>query len=186
MNDDWSDLATMWQADAAGVSLEDIDAYLRREKRHMAGVAAAEIAGLAAGLGAAALLLLLTPHFWLGVVIVVFGGVSAWISLRLRRARPSPGVRDLLQSLKDSLDREDWIAEQLRLGRVLSFVALFALVMVTAVQLLRLKTFSATGLVSAGIGAALVLCALAWNLWLTARARRRRERLHYLEQRLKA
>lgn len=186
MNDDWNDLARLWQADAAGVSLEDIDAHLRREKRQMAGVAAAEIAGLAVGLGAAALLLLLTPHLWLGVVIVAFGGVSAGISLRLRRASPSPGSRDLLHSLKDSLDREDWIAEQLRLGRVLSFVALFALVMVTAVQLLRLKTFDAAGLIFAGVGAALVMCALGWNLWLTVRARRRRDRLAYLEQRLKA
>lgn len=184
MNDDWNDLARMWQADAARVSLEEIDAHLRREKRQMAGVTVAELAGLAVGV-IAALCVVFFTHTWLGLVIILFGGASAWITLRLRRANPAPGSRDLLQSLKDSIEREDWIAEQLRFGRVLSFVALFAIVLATSVQLFRLKAFSSTGLISAGIGAAVVLGALAWNLWLTLRSQRRRTRLQYLEARLK-
>lgn len=183
--EDWNDLAKMWQADAAGVSLEEVDEHLRRQKRQMAGVAAAEFAGLGAGLVAAALVLVLT-HLWLGVVIIVFGGVSAWIALRLRRAGRIQGSGDLMQSLKDSIDREDWIAEQLRFGRVLSFVALFAIVQATSAQLFRLKAFSATVLTAAGIGCAVVLAALAWNLWLTARSKRRRARLEYLDDRMKA
>jgi hypothetical protein len=182
--EDWNDLAKMWQADAAGVSLEEVDEHLQHEKRRMAAVAIAEFAGLGAGLVAAMLVLALT-HFWLGVVIVVFGGVSAWIALRLRRAGRAHGSGDLMQSLKDSIDHEDWIAEQLRFGRVLSFVALFAIVQATSAQLFRLKAFSTTVLVAAGIGCAVVLGALAWNLWLTARSKRRRARLEYLDERMK-
>lgn len=185
MNDDWNDLAKMWQADAARVSLADIDAHLRREKRQMAGVAAAELAALGAGI-VAALCVVFLSHFWLGVIIMIFGGASAWISMRLRRSASSPASLDLMQSLKDSIDREDWIAEQLRFGRVLSFVAMFAIVQAVSVQLFRLKAFSTTGLIAAGIGCLVVSGALAWNLWLTARSRRRRARLRYLEERLRS
>ncbi|HUQ08736.1 MAG TPA: hypothetical protein VM146_00375 [Steroidobacteraceae bacterium] len=183
--EDWNDLARMWQADAAGLSLPEIDEHLQREKKQMAGVAAAEFAGLGVGLVAAALVLLLTPMVWLGTVIILFGGASAWIALRLRRAGRAQGSGDLLQSLKDSIEREDWIAEQLRFGRVLSFVALFAIIQATSAQLFTLKAFSATVLTAAGIGCAVVLGALAWNVWLTARSTRRRERLKYLEDRMK-
>ena len=183
--EDWNDLSTMWQADAARVSLADIDAHLQRERRQMWGVTLAEMAGLGAGLVAAAVVLLFTPHVWLGVVIILFGGASAWITLRLRRAGPPPGSKDLLQSLKDSIEREDWLSGQLRLGRALSFVALFAIVLATAMQLLRLQAFSAMGLTAAGIGCAVVLAALAWNLVLASRSRRRLHRLKYLEERMR-
>jgi hypothetical protein len=183
--EEWNDLARMWQADAAGVSLREIDEHLRREKRHMTGVLAAELAGLGAGIIAALLVLMFTPHVGLGVVLIVFGGASAWLTLRLRRGGTGIGSSDLLQSLKDSIDREDWIVEQLQFGRVLSFVALFAIVIATAMQLLRLKAFSAMGLIAAGIGCVVVLGALAWNLVLGARSRRRRARLRYLEERLR-
>jgi hypothetical protein len=183
---DWNDLAKMWQADAAGVSLQEIDRHLRREKRHLWLVTAAELAGLAAGVAAAACVLFFTPHTVMGVVIILFGGTCALITLRMRRAGPPPGSVDVLQSLKDSIAREDWLADQLRLGRALSFVALFAIVLATSLQLFRLQAFSATGLGAAGIGCAVVLAALAWNLVLTLRTRRRRARLQYLNDRLKA
>ena len=182
---DWNDLAKMWQADAAAVLPEEIDAHLRRERRHMLGVALAEMAGLAAGVIAAVYVVLLT-HVWMGVLIITFGGVSAWLALRMRREAAPAGSIDLLQSLKDSLDREDWLAGQLRLGRALSFVALFAIVMAVSMQLFRLQAFSATGAIAAGVGCAVVLGALAWNLVLTVRSRRRKVRLKYLEARLKA
>jgi threonine/homoserine/homoserine lactone efflux protein len=180
---DWNDLAKMWQADAAGVSLQDVDSHLRREKRQIWGVAAAELAGLGAGAVAAACVLFFTPHTWMGVVIIVFGGSSAWIAQRLRRAGSPPGSVDALQSLKESIAREDWIVEQLRLGRALSFVALFAIVMATSLQLFRLRAFSAAGLTAAGIACTVILAALAWNLVLTLRAQRRRARLRFFDDR---
>lgn len=182
--DDWNDLARLWQADAAGVSLSDIDAHLQRERRQMLGVAVAELAGLGAGIVAAAAVVFFA-HVWMGVVIALFGGISAWITLRMRREGAPPGSADLMQSLKDSIEREDWLAGQLRLGRVLSFVALFAIVIATSVQLFRLKAFSAAGLTAAAIGSLVVLAALAWNLVLTVRSRRRLARLQYFEERLK-
>jgi hypothetical protein len=181
---DWNDLAKLWQADAAGVSLAEIDAHLQRERRHMRNVTLAEMAGLAGGALAAAVVL--PTHFWMGVVILLFGGVSAWITLRMRREGPPPGSTGLMDSLKDSIEREDWMAGQLRLGRALSFVALFAIVQATSVQLFRLKAFSATALTAAGIASAVVLAALALNLVLTRRSRRRLARLRYLNDRLKA
>lgn len=176
----------MWQADAARVSPEEIDAHLQREKRLMARVRAAELLGLGAGVVAAACVLFFTPHTGMGVVIVLFGGGAAWLTLRLRREFVPSVSLDLLQSLKESLAREDWLTEQLRFGRALSFVALFAIVMAIALQLLRTKSFSVAALTAAGIGCAVVLMALAWNLLLTLRSRRRRLRLLYLDQRLKA
>jgi Flp pilus assembly protein TadB len=181
----WNDLSRLWQADAAGVSTQDIDAHLQRERRHLLGVALAETAGLAAG-ACAAVIMVLLGHVWLGVFVIVFGALSAWVALRRRREAAPPGSVDLMQSLKDSIDREDWLDGQLRLERALSFVALFAIVMAVAMQLIRFKTFVATGAVAAGAGCAVVLAALAWNLVLTARSRRRKSRLKYLEARLKA
>jgi hypothetical protein len=184
--DDWDDLAKLWQADAARVSTEEIDAHLDRQRRQMRAVTAAEMMGAGAGMVAAAILLFFTPHVWMGVLIMVFGGASAWLALRMRREARLPGANNLLQSLKDSIAREDWLDTQLRLGRALSFVALFAILMATSLQLLRLKAFSAAGLVAAGVGCAVVLGALGWNLVLTARLRRRRARLRYFDERMKA
>jgi phosphatidylglycerophosphate synthase len=183
--DDWSDLAKMWQADAARVPLAEIDAHLERERRHLRAVTIAEMAGLVAGIAAAALLLLFTPHVGMGVVIILFGGVSSWITLRMRRERRRVDPTDLMQSLKDSMEREDWMGSQLQLGRALSFVALFAIVSGLSVQLHQARAFSANILLAAGIGSAVVVAALAWNYVLARRSRRRRERLRYLHDRLK-
>lgn len=183
--DEWRDIARLWQADAARVSPEDIDEHLRRERRHLLGVTVAESSGLAVGLVAALLVLLFTPHVWMGVLIILFGGASAWIALRMRREGAPPGSTGLMQSLKDSIAREDWLEEQLRMGRALSFVALFAIVIAVSVRLQELREFPAATMFAAGVGGMLVCAALVWNLVLTARLRRRRERLEYLEKRLK-
>ena len=181
----WDDLAKMWQADAAAISAADIDEHLRRQRRQMLGVMAAQLSGLLAGF-IAAICVLVSTHPGMGVAILIFGGASALITLRMRRESEAGGSMDLLQSLKDSIAREDWLAEQLRLGRALSFVALFAIVLATAVQLLKLKAFSAAGLTAAGIGCGVVLAALVWNLVLTLRSRRRKARLRYIEEKLRS
>lgn len=186
MNEDWNDLAKMWQADAAGVSVQEIDAHLRQERRQMRGVMVAEFMGMAVGLAAAALVLFFTPRMWMGLLIVAFGGASAWMTLRMRRDEGTAASVDLISSLKEAIAREDWITGQLRTGRALSLVALVAIVSALSVQLHAMKSFSANVLIAAGLGCAVVTAALAWNLVLTARSRRRRERLEYLAQRLKA
>lgn len=183
--DDWNELAKLWQADAAGVSLQEIDAHLERERRHLRGVTLAEMAGIGVGIIAAALLLFFSPHVGMGVVIILFGGVSAWITLRMRREGGPPASVDLMQSLTDSIAREDWMAGQLRLGRALSFVGLFAIVSALSAHLHRVQAFSSGTLIAAGTGCAVVLAALAWNLVLTRRSRRRLARLQYLHERMR-
>lgn len=182
---DWNDLAKLWQAEAAAVSVDDIDAHLKRHRRHMRMVTLAELAGVGLGVVAAGWLALVLPYRWLGLLVAVFVLVFAVVVVRLRRELPPSGSVDVLQSLKDSLVREDWIAEQLRFGRALSFVALFAILMATGSQLRQFSPNSALALMAGGVAAACVIAALVWNLALVRRSRTRRQRLEYLKDRLK-
>jgi uncharacterized integral membrane protein len=182
---DWSDLAKLWQADGAAVSIDDIERHMRRERAQMLGVLIAEIGGLAVGTGAAVWLFFFTRFTWLGLVTAVFGGISAFVAMRMRREREPSGATDLLQSLKESIAREDWIEEQLRFGRALSFVALFAVIIATSVHLQHFHAISSLGLTAAIVSSAYVTGVLVWNLVLTRRARRRRARLEYVNERLK-
>jgi hypothetical protein len=183
---DWSDLAKLWQADGAAVSMDDIEHHMRREQVQMFGVLAAEVLGLVAGTSAAAWLVFFTPSLWLGLITAVFGGVSAFVAIRLRHRQPTPsGAVDFLQSLKESIVREDWIEEQLRFGRALSFVALFAVIIATSTQLQRFHAISVLGLGAATVSCVYVIGVVVWNLVLTRRSRRRRARLQYFNDRLK-
>jgi MFS family permease len=183
---DWNDLAKMWQADAAAVSVDEIDAHLRRQRRQMLWVTAVEVAGAILGVCVAFWLAFFTRYRWVGVGVAVFALVSAVVMVRMRREVAPSGTVDAAQSLKDSIEREDWIAEQLRLGRALSFSVLFAIVMATSSQLLRFHSITSVGLAASIAGSAYVAGVLAWNLVLTRRARRRRARLQYINDRLKS
>ena len=180
---EWSDLAKLWQAEAAAVSIDDIDAHLKRQRRHMRLATVAELGGVCLGLVAAGWLTL--TYRWLGVVVAVFALISAAVIVRMRRDPAASGSVDLLQSLKDSMDREDWTAEQLRFGRALSFVALFAIVMATGSQLRHSGSAPGLALIAGSVAASCVLAALVWNLVLLRRSHARRRRLEYLRDRLK-
>jgi MFS family permease len=182
---DWHDLSKMWQADAAAVSMEEIDEHLRRQRRQLRVVTAVELAGVSLGVIAAGWLAFLTPYRWMGLVVGLFAIASAIMVVRMRREPESAGAADALRSLKESIDREDWIAEQLRYGRALSFVALFSFVMVASSQLLRFHSIPTLGLAAVVAGAVYVVGVIAWNLVLTRRAHRRRARLEYIKERLK-
>lgn len=182
---DWNDLAKLWQADAAAVSVDEIDAHLKRQRRQMLVVTQMEVAGAIFGVVAAAWLALLM-YRWLGALVGVFAIVSAAVMVRTRREPAPSGTVDALQSLKDSIAREDWITEQLRFGRAGSYVALFAIVMVTSAQLRYVGGISTLGLSAAGVAGAYVAGGLVWNLVLMRRSRRRRERLEYINERLKS
>jgi hypothetical protein len=190
MNDpqtsDWNDLAKMWQADAAAVSMEEIDDHMARERRRMRVVTFVELAGVGFGILAAAWLAFFTPMRWMGAIVGVFAIVSAFAAVRMRREQAPSGAVDVLSALKESIGREDWIAEQLRLGRALSFVALFAIVQVASSQLLRFHAIPSVGLAAVIAGGVYVVGVLIWNLVLTRRTRVRRARLEYLKERLNA
>jgi MFS family permease len=183
---DWNDLSKMWQADAAAVSMDEIDEYLRRQRRQLRVVTAVELAGVSLGVIAAGWLAILTPYRWMGLVVALFAIASAIMVVRMRREPASAGAVDALQSLKESIGREDWIAEQLRFGRALSFVALFSFVMVTSSQLTRFQTIPKIGLMAVTAGAVYVVGVITWNLLLTRSTHRRRARLEYIKERLKA
>lgn len=183
---DWNDLAKLWQAEAAAISVDDIDAHLRRHRRQMRIATFVELVGVSLGVAAAGWLAFFLSHRWLGLVVGVFALVSAAVMVRTRRDPEPTGSVDVLQSLKDSLDREDWIAEQLRFGRALSFVALFAIVMATGSQLRQFSPTYPVALMAGGVAAACVIAALVWNMVLLRRSRTRRHRLNYLKDRLKS
>lgn len=185
VTNDWQDLSTLWQADAAAVRVEEIDAYLTRERRQLRLAAAGELAGLGIGIFAAVWIALFLPYPVLGFALASFAIASAYMARRLRRAPAPQGSATLARSLKDSIAREDWITAQLRFGRALSFVALFALVFAAAAQLRFVRPLDAAALSAEAAGAAFVLGALMWNAVLTRRARVRRERLQYFEERLR-
>lgn len=183
---DWNDLSKMWQADAAAVSMEEIDDHLARERRRMRVMTAVELAGVGIGMFAAAWLAFFTPFRWLGTVIAVFAAVSAFAAVRMRREASAGGAVDVMHSLKESIGREDWIAEQLRLGRALSFVALFAIVMFTSSHLGRFHAIPMAGLAAAIAGGAYVIGVLIWNFVLMRRSHMRRTRLEYIREKLNA
>lgn len=182
---DWNDLAKLWQAEAAAVSIDDIDAHLKRHRRHMRLATVAELGGVCLGVAAAGWLAFFTKYHGLGLVVVAFALISAAAVVRMRREPAASGSVDVLRSLKDSVDREDWIAEQLRFGRALSFVALFAIVTATGSQLRDSHSALAFALIAGGVAATCVLAALVWNTVLMRRSHARRRRLEYLKDRLK-
>ena len=182
---DWNEFAKLWQAEAAAVSVDDIESHLKRQRRQMRIATLSELLAVSLGMAAAAWLAFMSPYRWLGVVVGVFALVSAAVTFRMRREAPPSGSVDALQSLKESLDREDWIAEQLRFGRALSFVALFAIVQATGSQLRNHAQAVELTLTAGGAAAACVVVALVWNLVLARRSRTRRHRLEYLQDRLK-
>jgi hypothetical protein len=87
----------------------------------------------------------------------------------------SPGSADLLQSLRDSLEYLDWLAGQLRTGRVLGYVALFAVVMAGSTQLMHFPSAAPVELLAtaaAGIAVSGTLCwnlSQAWQVWKRTR-----------------
>ena len=183
---DWNDLSKLWQAEAAAVSVDDIDAHLKRHERQMRMAALGEFLGVGLGVAAAVWLAFMSPYRWMGLVVGVFAVVSSAVAIRLRREKVASGSVDVQQSLKDSLDREDWIAEQLRFGRALSFVALFAIVQATGSQLRNHALAPELTMTAGGIAAAFVIATLAWNQVLARRSRARRQRLEYLKDRMKS
>jgi hypothetical protein len=182
LESDWQDLSKLWQADAAAVQIEEIDAYLADERRQLRLAALGELTALGIGIAAASWVAFFTPYRAVGIALALFAGASAFVARQLRRTPSPTGSAVLARSLKDSIAREDWVMAQLRFGRALSLVALFALVFATAAQLRFVRPLELGGVWAATAGTVFVLAALVWNLVLTRRARVRRERLEYLSE----
>ena len=104
--------------------------------------------------------------------------------LRVRRKPDPPGSTDLIESLKNSLDYQDWLAEQLRYGRVLGFVSLFSVVMAASTQLMHMTGTAGSALLVMAIAGLAINGALAWNMSLAWQVWRRTVRLRAFKKKL--
>jgi hypothetical protein len=174
---EWRELSRLWQGNVAPVTVEDIERLHVLQHRRLRAITAAELTVTALGIAAAFWLAFVSRFLWVGVLTATFAAASAVVFLRARRLPSPPGSRDLLQSLKGSLAYQDWLAEQLRYGRGLSFVALFAIVIAASEQLMHVATVPPMRLLATAAAGAAVVAALAWNVALAWKAWRRKARL---------
>jgi hypothetical protein len=175
---DWIELARLWQAESVGISVEDIERHMRRERAQLRALALLELAGLALGAAFALWLALRTPEVWMSGIMFLFCVLSFWFGRKHSELDAGPsGTATLLTSLRISAEREERVAEKLRFGRAMSY----AVLMIMVIFLSRhLHGAPAWKLVSIGwplIGAAWIVAVLAWNFRLMRRSNRRRRRL---------
>jgi hypothetical protein len=174
---DWQELAKLWQSDVAPVSVADIENLHQRQRRRLRAATAAELIATTLGIAASAWLAFQHRFLWVGVLAIAFAAASAFVVLRVRRLPSPPASGDLLKSLKGSLVYQDWLADQLRYGRALSFVALFAIFIAASVQLMNVASATPSRLFATAAAGAAVVAALAWNVALACNVRRRTARL---------
>ena len=153
---DWQELAKLWQSDAAPVSVADIENLHQQQRRRLRAATAAELIATTLGIAASAWLAFQHRFLWVSVLAVAFAAASAFVVLRARRV-PPPASGDLLTSLKGSLAYQDWLGDQLRYGRALSFVALFAILIAASVQLMHVATAPSHLFATAAAGMAVSL-----------------------------
>lgn len=180
----WPDLARVWKSDASPIAAIEIEQLHERQRRRAHVVRVAGLVCTLLGVSAALWLALESRFRWLGIVTAIFLVMSVYFLLRSRRSPDPPGSTDLLQSLQDALDYHDWLAEQLRYGRVLGFMALFAVVMAASTQLLHQPEATRSGLLATAAAATGIVAALAWNMSLAWQVWRRWVRLNAFRRRL--
>jgi len=184
--DPWQDLAQIWKTGNAPVTVADIEALHARQHRRMRIARTAELACSALGVAAALWLGMTSRFLWVGILTVAFSIASIWFVSRARRIPIPHGATDLLESLKVSEVYLDWSAGQLRYGRALGFVALFAVVMAASAQLMHLAGGTPSSLLATAVAGALISAALAWNMMLAWQVWRRTTRLREFRTRLVA
>jgi hypothetical protein len=180
----WKDLARVWQAGTAPVTRADIERLHGRQRRRLQMARAAELACTALGVMAAVWLVLGSKPRWVGLLTAAFSVASVLFVLRVRRDPDPPGSTDLLEALKLSLAYQDWLAEQLRYGRVLGFVALFAVVMAASTQLMHIKESTGSGLLATALAGVAICGSLAWNMTLAWQVWRHTARLRTFRRKL--
>lgn len=181
---DWQDLARVWQTGSAPVTDADIARLHERQLRRLRIARAAELVCTIVGVMAALWLALATRFRWMGLLTAAFAVASVYVVLRTRRDPAPPGRTDLLATLDDSLAHHDWLAGQLRNGRVLGFVALFAVVTAASAQLMDMAGATRSGLLATAIAGTAIAAALAWNMSMAWRVWRRTARMQAFRKRL--
>jgi hypothetical protein len=173
----WNDLARLWRAQSASLPVGDVERQAHVQRALMHALAAAEAVVMALVFGAALWIAMQTAFVSLTAVSLVSFGGCAFLQHRLRREPGSGGEDDLLTSLESSVAREDWNLAQLRLGRAVNFLTLFAIGLLTVDRLANLATTPVSRMWGLASVAALVLVVLGGNLLLTRVTGLRRMRL---------
>jgi hypothetical protein len=183
---EWQALSRLWQSEVAPVSTADIERLHELQRIRLRVATAAELSVAALGIVAAFWLAIVSRFLWVGVFTAAAAAASIVVVLRARRRPGPPASSNLLESLKGSLAWQDWLAEQLRYGRALSFVALFAIVIAASDQLMRLATATSSRLLAIAAAGTAVVAALAWNVALAWTVWRRKSRLSGFMEKLAA
>lgn len=173
----WQDLAQVWQKSAVPIAGEDIEALNQRQRRWLRIARAAELVCTVVGIAAAVWLALASRLLWVGILSAACSAASLVFVLRARREPAQPGSTDLLGMLEASVAYQGWLAEQLRYGRALGFLALFVVVMAASAQLMSLAEATRSGLMATATAGLAIAAALTWNLALAWQVRRRASRL---------
>lgn len=182
----WSSLAKLWHAESAAVSTADIEQHARRQRQTLLALAVAEALGFALVFIGAVWISMHTAMIAMSALTIVFFATCGFLQHRMRREPPPSGGYDLLSSLEVSIAREEWNLAQLGIGRAVTFLTFFAIVMVASNHLRFIDTTPAARLWSLFAIALIVFGVLAWNVVLTRRVRARRSRLESFALRLRA
>jgi hypothetical protein len=127
-----------------------------------------------------------TAYVAMSALSMVFFGVCGYLQHRMRREPPPSGGENLITSLDTGIARETWNLAQLGVGRAVTFLTLFGIVMVASDHLRHYATTPPGRLGALLAITAIVLAILAWNLVLTRLTRRRRRRLEGYAVRMRA
>jgi len=182
----WNNLAHLWHTETAAISTVDIEQHARHQRQSLLALAVAEALGFALVFIGAVWISMHTAMIAMSALTIVFFAACGFLQHRMRREPPPSGGNDLLSSLEISIAREEWNLAQLGIGRAVTFLTFFAIVMVASNHLRFIESTPASRLWSLFAIALIVFCVLLWNVFLTRRARARRSRLESFAQRLRA
>lgn len=180
----WSDLARLWHTHTEAVSTSEVEHHAQRQRRQMMLLAGAELACMSLSFIAAVWIAVQTAMVAMTTITVVFFALCGFLQHRMRREPPASGGHDLLSSLEHSIAREEWNLAQLGIGRAITFLTLFGIVMVAADHLRHVESTPAARLWALLAVTLIVLLILGLNLVLTRAARVRKTRMENFARRL--
>jgi FtsH-binding integral membrane protein len=184
--DNWNQLAKLWHAHTTSVPASEVHRSACRQSHHMFLLAAAEAVCMVLAYVAAVWIAVQAAMVSLTAIVSVFVGVCAFLHHRLRR-EPSPdGGHDLLSSLEHSIAREEWNLSQFAVGRVVTWVTLAGMLMLSSDHLRAYATTPAARLWAMLAIVALLLVTLAVNIALTRKARTRKRHMEDMARRMRA
>jgi FtsH-binding integral membrane protein len=181
----WNNLARLWHTESAAVSADDIEQHAQRERRTQLALAVAEAMGFALVFIGAVWISMHAAWFTMSALTIVFFAICGFLEHRMRREPPPSGGQDLLSSLEISIAREEWNLAQLDIGRAVTLLTFFAIVMLVTIHLRFIDSTPIERVWSLFAIAAIVFGVLMWNVFLTRRARRRKLSLESFASRLK-